>query len=142
MKNKLFLNDKGRNHIKVLPLSDAGLTVPTDDAEKIRWCKSVYTNLKNRGVNVETFKNRAKGYLIGVWELDGLYYLIQSIRNFSGVFVNTIYISKERGDLLSIAKFLKENADTIMDDYKQQIWDARNELLKPKPEPANDEPGA
>ena len=41
-----------------------------------------------------------------------------------------IYVSKNKSDMLNIAKFLKQNVDQIMKDYKEQILEARAALVK------------
>ena len=131
--NKLLLNEKGRNHIKFFPMKDAvgSEEIPDTDKDRILWCESEYKRLRisDDAENLVTYKNRARGYLISVWQLNTRYYLIQCIRNAAGAFNDTIYISNEKDDLLSIARFLKENIETIMSDYKEQITDARNALV-------------
>lgn len=46
------------------------------------------------------------------------------------MYVNTIYIHTELNDLINIGKFMKTNIDTLMKDYKTQLLDARDELLR------------
>lgn len=105
--------------------------IPTDPGEQIKWCAAKFKELQESGSakRLSLHRNKAKGYQITVWELNGLYYLIQCIRNEFGTFNDTVYISRDGQDMLNIAKFLKENIETIMADYKAQILDARNALL-------------
>ena len=68
--------------------------------------------------------------MISVWAHNDLYFLIQCIRNEFKTFNDTLYIGKTKDDMISIAKFLQENVETIMSDYKSQILEARNWMLK------------
>ena len=130
--NKLLLNERGRNHIKFYPMKDTANDIPETDAGKIEWCKNRFHELQHSAdaKRLVIYKHKGKGYLISVWELNGLYYLIECIRNEFKTFNTTIYISKEKDDSINIAKFIQENIDTIMADYKKQILDARDELVK------------
>lgn len=140
--NKLLLNDRGRNHIKFLPLGDIVPDLPESEADQIKWCRAEFKKLKQSmdAKRLYLHKNRSAGVLISVWEMEGRYYLILCLRNEFKTFNNTIYISKEREDCLSIAKFLKENYETIMTDYKQQIIDAKNWLLEQASKPVEETP--
>ena len=131
--NKLLINERARNHIKLFPVEEGVFTdIPEDEGDKIRWCEKEYNRLRNSIDAKRLFleKNRSKGYLVSVWEMDGRYYLIQCLRNEFKTFNTIIYISKNKDDMISIAKFLKQNVDQIMKDYKDQILAARDELLK------------
>ena len=134
--NKILLNARSRNHIKILPARDGlNLNIPEGADEKIKWCERTFHNLQH-GLSVKRlayYSHRRKGYRISVWEMDDLYYLCVSIRTISGqTYVTTIYIDTEREQLLSIAKFLDKNNERIMSDYKDQILEARDALIKAK----------
>lgn len=130
--NKLLLNNTGRNHIKFFPMQNTIQSLPNSDAEKIKWCEQEFNKLQHSDAakRLCIYKNKSKGYLISVWELDGLYYLVQCIRNEFKTFNDTIYINGNKDDTLSIAKFLRDNIDTIMADYKDQLLEARDALLR------------
>lgn len=131
--NKLLMNERARNHIKVFPVGDDVFdNIPSDAAGKIKWCESMYrelqTNVKAKRIYLD--KHKGKGYLISVWELDGRYYMIQCLRNEFKTFNTTIYISREKDDMLNIARFLRDNVDQIMADYKDQLLAARDALVR------------
>lgn len=132
--NKLLLNNNARNHIKIMALYN-NPDVPDDEGERIRWCEKMFNNLQNSDKAVRIFSNKhvKKGFAISVWELDGLYYLIQSIRNEFGTYNNVIYINDIKEDTLNIAKFLKENAIGLMNDYRKQILEANEHVIKNQP---------
>jgi uncharacterized HAD superfamily protein len=124
--NKLLLNNNARNHIKFLPLNNS-VEIPETEKERILWCESRFNELSNADNIIRhfTYKNGKKGYSIGVWEYNGLYYLIQCIKNEFGTYNDVIYIEKNKDDLIAIAKFLQKNIITIMSDYKEQILEAK-----------------
>lgn len=142
--NKLLLNNSARNHIKVFPMPDSGIEIPESGEDKIRWCEKEFNRLQSdaSAKRLCLYKHRLKGYLISVWSLDGLYYLIVCLKNEFKTFNDTVYIGKDKDDMLSIAKFLHQNIDTIMADYKQQILDARDWLVKETLEDASQNPTA
>ena len=153
--NKLLLNNSGRNHIKIFPMTSAGIELPESEADKIRWCEAEFGKLQSdpKARRLCLYKHRLKGYLVSVWELEGLYYLIICLKNEFKTFNDTIYISKDREDMLSIAKFVHQNIETIMEDYRNQILDARDWLVRerlkdpdlsddPKPADGNPKPMA
>jgi len=131
MKNKILLNQKGRNHIRIFPLYK-DVCIPEDEADKIRWAQAKFEELENssEAERLYIFKSVKKGYLVSVWQLNDLYYLVQSIRNEFSTYNSTIYITNEKNDMLAISKFLRENITTIMKDYKQQILDAGKYLAE------------
>lgn len=47
MNNKLVLNPRGRNHIKVMPLKHC-MEVPADNKEKLDFCKTIYHDLETK----------------------------------------------------------------------------------------------
>lgn len=126
MANKLLLNNKARNHIKVLPLKD--FVAPEDEGERIKWCEKTFEDLKNSedAKRLLLSKDRKKGILIAVWQLNDVFYLIQSMRNEFSSYNNVIYLTKNKDDATNIAKFLIQNHRTIMNDYKKQILDAKD----------------
>lgn len=130
--NKLLLNERARNHIKFYPMKDIVTDLPDTEAERIEWCKKRFHELQHNAdaKRLVIYKHKGKGYLISVWELDGLYYLVECIRNEFKTFNVTIYMDNQKEQMISIAKFIQENIDAIMADYKQQILDARDELVK------------
>ena len=132
--NKLLLNERARNHIKIFPMADTVPGLPTDPGDRIRWCESRFKLLQHADNAERLFyvRHKGKGYQISVWELDGLYYLIECIRNEFKTFNTTIYITKDGDDAVNIAKFVQSNIDQIMKDYKEQILEARDALLKAK----------
>lgn len=142
--NKLLLNNSARNHIKIFPLPGAGIELPESEGDRIRWCEAEFKKLRESAAAKRLFllKHRLKGYLVSVWELDGLYYLILCLKNEFKTFNDTIYIGKEKGDMIAIAKFIQENIETIMEDYRNQILDARDALVRESLSEKNDVPRA
>lgn len=130
--NKLLLNERGRNHIKFFPMKDTIADLPENESDRINWCKDKFYELQHRFDVQRLFlvKHKGKGYQISVWEMDGLYYLVQCLRNEFKTFNCTIYINKDKDDCINIAKFLENNITQIMADYKQQILEARDQLLR------------
>lgn len=132
--NKLVLNSKARNHFRMYPLCKVDAFKGFEHSEDA--CEALYNGLlKDRDAQrLSIEKNKSKGYMITVWHQpsNGLYFLICSIRNEFKTFNNTIYIDNHGDDMVKIAKFLKENIDGIMADYKDQILEARADLLKSK----------
>ena len=130
--NKLLLNRRARNHIRFFPMKDTISNLPESESDRIKWCEAEFKRLErnNDAKRLVLHKNKAKGYLISVWQMDNLYYLILCLRNEFKTFNDTIYINSEREDTINIAKFLRDNVDQIMSDYKKQLLDARDELLK------------
>lgn len=130
--NKLLLNHKARNHIRFFPMKDTVTDLPEDEGDKIRWCKDRFHTLQHSNDAKRLFlaKHKGKGYMISVWEFDGLCYLIECLRNEFKTFNTTIYITKDKSDALHIADFIEKNITQIMQDYKDQILQARDALLK------------
>lgn len=135
--NKLLLNCRSRNHIRFLPAKEGmDLGIPTDDADKIKWCEDRFNQLQHRNdiTRLCFYSHTKKGYLITVYEMDNLYYLVLCIRNEFRTYNTTIYIDTEKEQLIGIAKFLDKNNSQIMKDYKNQILEARDALMKAKAE--------
>ena len=130
--NKLLLNNNARNHIKIFPMRDTIKDLPESEADRIEWCRAEFRKLQHssEAKRLCIYKNKSKGYLISVWELQGLYYLVQCIRNEFKTFNDVIYINDNKDDTLSIAKFLTDNINAIMADYKAQLLEARDALIK------------
>lgn len=126
--NKILLNQKGRNHIKVMLLKDSELEMPVEDAEKIHFCEKLFINLQHDDNAIRHFyyRNTKKGYQITVYESNDKIYLTNCIRDMEGNYITTIYVSKNLNDLKGIAKMLKENIQTIMSDYKMQIIEGKD----------------
>lgn len=125
--NKILLNQKGRNHIKVMLLKDSDLEMPTDKIEQIKFCETLFANLQHDDNAIRHFyyRNVKKGYQIAVYESDSKIYLANCIRDMEHNYITTIYVSKNLNDLKNIAKMLRENIETIMDDYKNQILEGK-----------------
>lgn len=125
--NKILLNQKGRNHIKVMLIKDSGLEMPEDNAEKIKFCETIFADLQHNDNAIRHFyyRNTKKGYQITVYQIDELIYLTNCIRDLDYNYVTTIYVSKNLNDLKGIAKMLRENIETIMQDYKDQIFEGQ-----------------
>ena len=130
--NKLLMNERKRNHIRFLFAGELPEWLPEDEGDRIRWAESEFERLRQdpSARRLSLFSNKRKGYLVSVWTLGGKTYVIQCLRTISGeTYVSTIYLGLTESDALAVAKFLRENADTIMRDYKRQILDARDALL-------------
>ena len=121
--NKLLLNQSARNHIKVFPMKNVFDDLPTEEADQIRWCEEQYKRLQqsDNAKRLVIYKNRSKGYLFSVWEADGLYYMIQCIRNEFKTYNDIIYITKDGEDAKSIAKFLYDNVENIMQGMTKDL---------------------
>ena len=130
--NKLLLNERARNHIRFFPMKNTIADLPESEGDRIKWCQSEFKRLQHSDTAKRLFyvRHKGKGYQISVWEMDGLYYLVQCLRNEFKTFNDTIYINKERDDTINIAKFLQANIDQIMQDYKNQILEARDDLVR------------
>jgi hypothetical protein len=128
--NELVLNSKARHHIKLFPLDN--IEVPKTEREQLLWAESVFKALERShdAKRLFLYKSKKQGYMISVWAHNDLYFLIQCIRNEFKTFNDTLYIGKTKDDMISIAKFLQDNVETIMSDYKSQILEARNWMLK------------
>lgn len=106
--------------------------IPEDEGDKIRWCENQFKALQHSDDAERTYlqRNNKKGYLISVWQLNGLYYLVNCIRTNTQTYVTTIYITKDGNDASSIAKFLFENVSEIMNDTKQSLLDYYKAVVK------------
>ena len=129
--NKILISPKARNHIRVFPMPGSCQGIPEDEGGRILWAKSEYERLagSDRAVRLACFGGRRKGYLITAWDLDGVGYVAICIRNEFGTYNSTVYAGADPGDAKAIARFAKDNIDSLMADYKKQILDARDWLL-------------
>lgn len=123
--NKILLNTKGRNHIRIFPLKDI-IKMPEDGAEKIKLCESIFVELQqsDNAVRHAYYRHTKKGYQVSVWELNNKIYLVNCVRDMEHNYVTTIYIGDNLNDMLGIAKFLVNNIEEMMEDYKNQIIEA------------------
>ena len=125
--NKILLNQKGRNHIKVKLLKDSDLDMPTDGAEQIKFCESIFMHLQNdEATRHYYYRNTKKGYQITVYQIKNMVYLTNCIRDMDKNYISTIYVGKNLNDMLGIAKFLRQNIETLMTDYKNQIEEGKD----------------
>lgn len=132
--NKICLNPKARNHWKVLPYADS-IKVPDGEAQQIKWAEKVVLRLQNDPNIIRHFYylNKGYGYMISVYELDDKYYLVHSIRNEFKTYNNVVYINdKNLQDLINIAKMMQANIKTIMKDYKDNMMQLRDDIIKGK----------
>lgn len=129
--NKLLLNQSARNHIKMYPMKDI-FELPEDEGEKIVWCERKFNELQHSDDAERLFikKNKNKGYLVSVWQLHDLYYLVNCVRTNTHVYITTIYITKDGGDAINIAKFLYQNVEEIMQDTKQSLLDYHKIIME------------
>lgn len=131
--NKLVLNPKARNHLKIFPFGN--IEIPASEKDQIEWCQAEYSRLEtsNKATRVFILNRSHKGYMLSVWVLDNRYYLIQSLRNEFKTYNNTIYISEQENveqDFINLAKFLAKNIETIGGDYRKQILDAKKYIVE------------
>lgn len=117
--NKLVLNPKKNNFIKVFPLKESKLEPPVDKREQILWCRELFDKLKNssNAKRKYVYTNRFSGIMISVWVLDDYSYLIHNLRNEMKTFNTTMYINNSSenavNDFISCAKFLVKNQEEI-----------------------------
>jgi hypothetical protein len=138
--NKICLNPRGRNHWKILPMPGV-MKVPEGEKEQLTWADTLVKRLKFSDVKKHFFfKEQKYGYMITVIELDGLYFLIHSIRNEFKSYNNVIYINnKNLDDLVNIGRMMQANIKTIMKDYKENMLRLRDDIIKGKVRIDNEE---
>lgn len=125
--NKIILNSKASNYIKVCPLNGSGMEPPTDEKEQIDFAKDIFDKLKNASEAHKKYfySNRAKGVQISVWLYNEHSYLVQCIRNEHNTLNTTIYINNDKdesvNDLISCAKFLRNNYANITKQFTEII---------------------
>ena len=129
--NKIILNKNGRNHIRIFPLKGI-IEMPENEAKKIELCKSIFQELQQSDnvIKHAYYRHTKKGYQVSVWELNQKIYLVNCIRDLDYNYITTIYIGDNLNDMLGIAKFLVNNIDEIMRDYKNQILEGKEEFDK------------
>lgn len=128
MKNKLLLNNKTTNHIKFLPLNIE--EIPKSKNEQILWCQERFNELEEKANSIFIKTNKKIGYSISVWEMNDLYYTIQSIRSDLKTYNNVVYVNKIKEDSIGIANFLIMNVETIMNDNKTQSIESKEDCIK------------
>ena len=121
--NKILLNTKGRNHIRIFPLKNI---IEMPEENKTEFCKKIFVELQQSDnvIKHAYYRHTKKGYQVSVWELNDKIYLVNCVRDMEHNYVTTIYISDNLNDMLGIAKFLVNNIEDIMKDYKNQILEA------------------
>lgn len=124
--NKLVLNPKARNHFKFIPKKERVL--PEDEKEQIKLVESIYDDLVKNG-KVLYVKSKAGSHSIRCVKLDD-YYIVVSLMNEFKTYNNTIYELTSENDALNISKFIAKNIATMMADYKKQILDAKNMVVR------------
>ena len=131
--NKICLNIRGRNHWKILPATEE-IKIPDSEKEQLIWADDIVQNLLKKDIKRHFFfTNQKYGYMIGVYEQQGYYYLIHSIKNEFKTYNNVIYINnKNLNDLISIGKMMQDNIETIMKDYKENMLELRDDIIKGK----------
>lgn len=134
MNNKICLNQKARNHWKIMPATES-IKVPKEERSQLKWAESLVLRLQNDSKLKRHFiyVNRGYGYMIGVYELEDRYYLIHSIRNEFKSYNNVVYINdRNLDDLINIGKMMQANIKTIMRDYKDNMMRLRDDIIKGK----------
>lgn len=135
--NKIVLNSKANNYIKVYPLKESGLEPPVDEKEQIDFARNIFDKLKNayEAKKRYFYSNRAKGVQISVWVYDKHTYLVQCIRNEYKTYNTTIYINNDSeesiNDLISCAKFLRTNYAGITKQFTEIIKHSTQQTDRP-----------
>ena len=103
---KLLLDPNGINYTRVMPLYD--VTLPEDEAERIKFAKNVFDELENGGKQILLLNHPRKRFRIGVYELNNFVYLIQSVKTES-FSKNNLYVADDThlDDFKKIAKYLE-----------------------------------
>lgn len=125
--NKLVLNPKARNHFKFYPVKEREL--PENEADQIKLVEKLYEDLVNKGIILYT-KSKSGNYSIRCVQLDSKYYIILSMKNEFGTYNNTIFENNLKNDALAISVFIGKNIKQMMSDYKQQILDAKDMMVR------------
>lgn len=108
--------------------------VPNSEYEQLLWAENLVKKLKYSELKQHFFfAEQDYGYMITVVEMDGMFYLIHSIRNEFKSYNNVIYINnKNLDDLVNIGKMMQDNIKTIMQDYKDNMLALRNDIIAGK----------
>lgn len=116
-----------------MPTSDT-IIVPDTEKEQLEWCDNIVQNLLKKPIIRHFFFTQQKyGYMLCVVEYENIYYLIHSIRNEFKSYNNVIYMSdKNLEDLINIGKMIQTNIDEIMSEYKANVYELRDDILKGK----------
>ena len=125
--NKLVLNPKARNHFKFMPSKNRAL--PESEKEQLELIESIYNNLVNDGV-VTYVKSKAGSYSIRCVKLEPYWYIVVSLKNEFKTYNNSIYECTNETDAMAICKLIGKNITTMMNDYKQQILDAKKMVVR------------
>lgn len=116
-----------------MPASDE-IKYPEDEKEQLEWCDNIIQTLLKKSVTRHFFFTKQKyGYMLTVLEYEGLYYLVTSTRNEFRTYNNVVYINnKDLGDLINIGKWMQANIDRVGKDYKENMLELRDDILKGK----------
>lgn len=115
------LDNKAMNYNKVMCLYD--YEIEPDP-------KAICDDLDN-ATELVKYRHVRKGFMITVAELNNYYYLIQCVKHDeSGSYINNIYVSENKNDMLAIAKFLNKNLMELAHSYKEQIENVGVEYQK------------
>ena len=129
--NKLVIDPHGRNHFKFIPVKEREL--PENEADQIKMVESIYNDLVKRG-EVIYVKSRSGSHSIRCVRLNKLYYIVVCMKNEFGTYNNVIYEMPNKNDAVAISVFIGKNIKTMMADYKKQILDAKEMVVRKKDE--------
>lgn len=132
MKNKLVIDPHGRNHFKFFPnKSKEEEWLKMSEKDQIISVEKIYNELVEKGEIV--YKKVKKGsHTIKCVKLNEFYYIVVCIVNEFKTFNNLIYEINNKNDALTISKFIAKNIRVMMSDYKKQILDAKEMVVKRK----------
>lgn len=132
MKNKLVIDPHGRNHFKFFPnKSKEEEWLKMSEKDQIISVEKIYNELVEKGEIV--YEKIKKGsHTIKCVKLNEFYYIVVCIVNEFKTFNNLIYEINNKNDALTISKFIAKNIRVMMSDYKKQILDAKEMVVKRK----------
>lgn len=132
MKNKLVIDPHGRNHFKFFPnKSKEEEWLKMSEKDQIISVEKIYNELVEKGEIV--YEKVKKGsHTIKCVKLNEFYYIVVCIVNEFKTFNNLIYEINNKNDALTISKFIAKNIRVMMSDYKKQILDAKEMVVKRK----------
>lgn len=117
----IFMDMDALNYNKVMPLKDM---VDPDP-------RAIYEELVNSKAQ-ELFLKRHREYQVGVWYLDGVYYLVQSIKGSltpdGRIYHNTIYMLQN--DAVAIAKCIDKAQKPMHQSIKKQTAQFFQEVVE------------
>ena len=125
--NKLVIDKHGRNHFKFYPCKEREL--PSDEKEQIEMVEELYDSLVDEGYIIFT-KSKKGNYLINCVKLGDKCYIVVCLKNEFNTFNNSIYEVNNENDAIAITKFIGKNIGQTMRDYKKQILDAREMVVR------------